>query len=133
MVVLLLLLLMFFKLTNQPPKLSLLKFSSKFLTDKNFMGGVQKGPTTTFSHITSTNIRISSENFLTFSFSHFSTLVLNFNPIPSASPKLLNLNQKHLSKKFLFCQIVIKLEAMKASFSEMLELQNCGHMSTFTL
>ena len=97
------------------------------------MGGVQKGPTTTFSHITSTNIGISSENFLTFSFSHFSTLALNFNLIPSASPKLLNLNQKHLSEKLLFCQIVIKFEAMKASFSEMLELPNCGHMSTFTL
>ena len=90
---------------NQPPKLSLLNFSAKFLTDKKmsneqFHGGCPEGPTTTLSHITSTNIGISSENFLTFSFSHFSTLVLNFNPIPSASPKLLNLNQKHLSKKF---------------------------------
>ena len=39
------------------------------------------------------------KNFLTFSFSSFTLLVSNFKAISSANPKLLNLNQAHLSKK----------------------------------
>ena len=42
------------------------------------------------------------QNFLTFSFNHFVTLVWNFKAILSASLKLLNLSQEHLSKKFVF-------------------------------
>ena len=42
------------------------------------------------------------KNFLTFSFSTFATLVQNFKFIASASPKLLNLNQDHPSKKAVF-------------------------------
>ena len=38
-------------------------------------GGRQKGPLTSFSHLTSTNVGISPQNFLTFSFNAFSTLV----------------------------------------------------------
>ena len=40
--------------------------------------------------------------FLTFSFNPFVTLVQNFKFVSSASPKLLNLNQDHLSKKAIF-------------------------------
>ena len=38
------------------------------------MGG-QKGPPTSFSTVTSTNVGISPQNFLTFSFNSFATLV----------------------------------------------------------
>ena len=39
------------------------------------MGGGQKDPPTSFSLVTSTNVRISPQNFLTFSFNHFDRLV----------------------------------------------------------
>ena len=50
----------------------------------------------------STNIGISRQSFVPFSFDTFATLVQNFNAIPSASPKLLNLNQEHDSKELFF-------------------------------
>ena len=72
------------------------------------MGG-QKGSPTSFSPVTSTNLEISPQNFLTFSFNPFATLVQNFKFVPSVSPKLLNLNQDHPSKKSHFSgQILIK-------------------------
>ena len=37
--------------------------------------GEQKAPSTSFPPVTSTNVGISSQNFLTFSFNPFSTLV----------------------------------------------------------
>ena len=37
--------------------------------------GGQKGPRTSFSPVTSTNVGISAQNFLTFSFNPFATLV----------------------------------------------------------
>ena len=66
------------------------------------MGGEQKGPPTSFFPVTSTNVGIGPYNFLTFSFNAFATLVQNFKFVPSASPKLLNLNQDHTSKKAIF-------------------------------
>ena len=45
---------------------------------------------------------IDLQNFLTFSFNPFITLVQNFTFVPTASPKLLSLNQDHLSKKAVF-------------------------------
>ena len=48
-----------------------------------------------FSTVTSTNVRFGPQNFLTFSFNPFATLVENFKFVPSASPKLLNWNQDH--------------------------------------
>ena len=66
------------------------------------MGGGQKGPPTSFSPATSTNVGFGLQNFLTFSFKPFATLVQNFKFIPSASPKLLNLNQDNPSKKAIF-------------------------------
>ena len=56
----------------------------------------------TFSPVTSTNVKISQQNFLTFSFNPFDTLVLNFKFLPSASPNLLNFNQDRSSKKAVF-------------------------------
>ena len=63
-------------------------------------GGVggQKGPPYQFSPVTSTNVRISPQNFLTFSFNAFGRLVQNLKFIPSASPKLFNLNLDDSSK-----------------------------------
>ena len=65
------------------------------------MGG-QKVPPTGFSPVTSTNVGISPQNFLTLSFYPFVTMLQNFKFVPSASPKLLNLNQDHPSKKVVF-------------------------------
>ena len=51
------------------------------------MGRAKKSlPPTIFSPVTSTNVRISTQNFLTFNFNPFPTLVLNFKIVPSASP-----------------------------------------------
>ena len=55
-------------------------------------GGTKSHPPTCFSPVTSANVEISSQNFLTFSFNPFSTLVQNRTTIPSASTKLLSLN-----------------------------------------
>ena len=64
-------------------------------------GGGGKSPFSFFAVI-STNVGIGPCNFLTFSFNPFATLVRNFKFAPSASPKLLNLNQDHPSKKAIF-------------------------------
>ena len=55
-------------------------------------GAGKKAPRTSFSPVTSTNVGFGPQNFLTFSFNPFATLVQNFKFVPSASPKLLNLN-----------------------------------------
>ena len=47
-------------------------------------------------------------NFLTFSFNSLVTLVYNFKVTPSSSPKLLNLNQDHPSKK-----VVLLVKSLK--------------------
>ena len=62
----------------------------------------KKAPPTSFSPVTSTNVEFGPQNFLTFSFNPFATLVQNFKFVPSANPKLLNLNQDHPSKKVIF-------------------------------
>ena len=66
------------------------------------MGLGQKGPPISFSPVTSTNVETSPQNFLTFSFNPFATLMENFKVARSASPKLLNLNRDHPSKKVVF-------------------------------
>ena len=65
-------------------------------------GRAKKAPPTSFSPVTSANVRFGPQNFLTFSFSPFATLVQNFKCVSSASPKLWNLNQDHPSKKAIF-------------------------------
>ena len=57
---------------------------SLILTPFRMEGG--GGGPTSFSPITSTNVRISSKNFLTFTFDIFTTPVYNFKGIPSPSP-----------------------------------------------
>ena len=65
-------------------------------------GGAKRPPPTSFSPVTSANVGFGSQNFLTFSFKPFTTLVQNIKFAPSASRKLLNLNQDHPSKKAIF-------------------------------
>ena len=66
------------------------------------MGGQKVPPPTSFFPVTSTNLGISPQNSLNFSFNLFSLLVYIFKFIPSASPKLLNLDQDHPLKKMGF-------------------------------
>ena len=66
------------------------------------MGGEQKRPRTSFSPVTSTNVGVIPQNFLTFSFNPFTTMLQNFKLVPDVSPKLLNLNQDHPSIKAVF-------------------------------
>ena len=95
------------------------------------MGGGQKAPPpTSFSPATSTNVEFGHQHFLTFSFNPFATLVQNFKFVPSASPKLLNLNQDHPSKKRFFWSNPYKIEVMITFLIEMLQLPNFGHMTT---
>ena len=81
-------------------------FTCVNLLDPIQMGGEGRDkkppPPTSFSRVTSTNVEVGPQNFLTFSFNPFATLVLNFKFVPGASPKLLNLNQDHTSKKAIF-------------------------------
>ena len=65
-------------------------------------GGGKKVLGSSFSPVTSANVGFGPQNFLAFSFNPFATLVQNFKFVPSASPKLLNLNQDHPSKKVIF-------------------------------
>ena len=57
--------------------------------------------------VTFTNVGFGLQNFLTFSFNPFATLAQNFEFVPGASPKLLNLNP--LKKSDFSSQILIKL------------------------
>ena len=66
------------------------------------MSGAKKAPPTSFSPVTPTNVGFGPQDFMTFSFNPFAILVQNFKFVPSASPKLLNLNQDHPSKKAIF-------------------------------
>ena len=96
-------------------------------------GGGAKAPPTSFSLVTSTNVRITHQNFLTFCFNPFATLVYNFKTMPIASPQLLNLNQDHPSKKWFFWSNPYKVKVMITSLIGMLELPNFGHMTISTI
>ena len=78
----------------------------------------QKGRPTSFSNVTSANVGIIPQNFLTFSFNPFATLVWNF--------------KATLQKKRFFWSSLYKIEVI-TSLIEMLELPNFGHMTTCTI
>ena len=92
--------------------------------------GEEKSPPTSISPGTSTNVGIRSQKFLTFSFSSLATLVQNVNFVPSASPKLSNLNQDHPSKKEFFWSNLYKIEVIIIFLIEMLQLPKFGHIAT---
>ena len=77
-----------------------------------------------FSPVTSTNVEINPQDFLTFSFNPFAFLVWNVKAIPSASQKILNLNQEHPPKKWFLWPDRYEIEIMMTSLIEMLELPN---------
>ena len=85
-------------------------------------------PPTCFPLANSADVGISPPKFLTFSFKPFA-----FKAIPSASPKLLNLNQDQPTKKMVFWSNPYKIKVMITSFIEILGLPNFGHMITSTL
>ena len=96
------------------------------------MGVGAKRLHTSFSTGTSTNVWICPQNFLTFSFKPFATLLLNFKATPSTGPKLLNWIQEHPSKKFIFCSNSNKM-VMVTSVIKMLKLPNFGHITKSTV
>ena len=59
----------------------------------------QAPPRISFFPVISKNVGITLQNFLTFTFNSFVTLVQNLNTMPTAGSKLLNLNQDRASKK----------------------------------
>ena len=95
--------------------------------------GGAKRPPTSFSSVTSTNVGFGPQNFVNFSFNPFPTLMQNFKFVPSASPKLLDLNQDHPSKNGFFGSNPYKIEVLITYFIEMLELPNFGHINTSTI
>ena len=93
-------------------------------------GRRQNSPNTSFSPVTSTNVRFRPQNFLTFIFNLFATLVQNFKFVPSAALKLLNLDQDHALKKQFLGSNSYKIEVMITFFIEMVQLPNFGYMTT---
>ena len=92
-----------------------------------FRWGDQTCPLT--SPVTSTNVGVSPQNLLNFSFNSFATLVETFKAISSASPKLLNFNQVYPSKNWFFWSNPYKNEVMMIFLIEMLELPSFGYMN----
>ena len=95
-------------------------------------GGGQKSPTCQFFPRDFYKCR-DPLKFLTFSFNLFTTLMWNFKGMAIASPKLLNLNQYHPTKKWFFWSNPYKIEVMITSLIEMLELPNFGHATTLAV
>ena len=81
----------------------------------------------------SANVKISLQNFLTFSFNPFASFVQNLKVVPSASSKLLNLNQDHPSKKAFFWSNSYKIVISVTCLIEIPESKNFGHMTTSTI
>ena len=82
------------------------------------------------NHFLPCNVGVSPQDYLTFSFNPFATVLTNFKAIPSASPKLLNLNHDGTSKKWFFWSSLYKIEVMITCLIKILELQNFGQMTT---
>ena len=86
-------------LKNKLPKMSQAQPLTLF---RMGAGSGQKGPSTSFSPVTSTNVRFGFQIFLTFSFDPFAILVQNFKFVLSPTPQVLNLNQDHPSTNAIF-------------------------------
>ena len=86
-----------------------------------------------FSPTTSTNVGISLQNFLTFSFNPLATLVWNFKAIPSDSPNFIELEPRLSCQKSGFSGQTCKTEVMISSLIKVLALLNFGHMASFTI
>ena len=95
-------------------------------------GGGKNVFPTSFSPVTSTKVAVSCKNFFNFNFDYLSTLMENFNFIPSTSPKLWNLDQGHPSKKWFSWPNPYKFEVMITFLMETPELPNFGQRTTST-
>ena len=91
-------------------------------------GGGAKRPPTSFSPVASTNVGTSRQDFMTFRFNPFATLVQISRPYL----KLQTLNQDHPSKNWFFWSNPYKIEVLITPLIETLELPNFGHMTTYT-
>ena len=89
---------------------------------------VEKGPLPVFPQVYSANVGIGLQNLLTFSLNPFVVQSEILKVIPSASPKLLNLNQKHPSKKLIFLNKVLLI--MITFLFKMLYSPIFGHITT---
>ena len=92
-----------------------------------------KSPPYQFSPITSTNAEVRPQDFVTFSFNTFATLMSNCKAILSASTRSLNLNQDHPQKKWFFWSNPYKIEVIITSLIEINELPDFGHMMPSTI
>ena len=79
------------------------------------------------------SLGISPKNSLISCFSPFFILVQTFNSMPSASSKLLNLNQEHASKNCFFWSNPYQIDIIITSVIEMLQLSTFAHMITSTI
>ena len=96
--------------------------------------GSKKATHTSFFPVTSTNVGISPKLFGLLVLSlliHWWILPLKV--ISSTSPKLLKLNQDHLSKKEFFRSNPYKIEIMITSVIEMFQIPNLCHMTSSTI
>ena len=99
-------------------------------------GGGQKDPSTSFSPVTSTNVEISPQNFLTFNFNPFVTLVLISMPYLVPVPNYWTWTKTKPQKSVFFWSYPYKIEVMIimiTSLIEILELPKFGHMTTSTI
>ena len=68
----------------------------EYINPTQDIGGGTEKPPTSFYPVTSPNVGVTPQNFLTYNFHPSETLLQNFKVIPSTSPKLLNRNQDDL-------------------------------------
>ena len=87
---------------------------------------------TSFSPVSSKNVGICLQNILTSCFNLFDALLENVKAIPSASPKLLNLNQEHPSKNCFFLWKFYKIESCHAIFTWHYLQYNLSHVVKFS-
>ena len=90
--------------------------------------GGQKNPFNSFSSLTSPKEGICPQNFLTFSFNPFVTLLQSFNATTSTSLNLLNLHQDCPSKNRFFWSNPYRIKSIITSLGEMLELPKYDHI-----
>ena len=104
-----------------------------FLKPYSGWGGGQKGPPTSFSRVTSRNVRTSFQNFLTFSFNLLPYWCKISGSYLVPLPNYWTWTKTTPQKKRFFWSNPYKIEIMITSVIEMLELPNFGHMTTSTV
>ena len=96
-------------------------------------GGAKRPLPISFSPVTSTNVGISSQNFLTFCFNPFATLPPCCRYSQSQISELGTKTTPQKNVVFLVKSCPYKIEVVITSLIEMLELPNFRHMITSTI